>query len=897
MAFRVDEPWMLAIFPVAALLVVWLHLRYRVRSGSLKRRVSLALRLIVVALVTLALAAPSVLSAGDKPSRWLLMDVSGSAEASRADMEKRITEELARADGSERLGVIVYGDGAMVELPLTDEPSLDGVHSAIGGDTSDLDSALRLAGVLLPDGVGGITVLGDELATAKQSTVDLLAAGGVKVDTLTYVSERGADAQITELVTPAQAYEGQSLTIQAVIDSNAAMDGTLALYQNGELTATRAVKLLKGENRFAFTDTAAITGQMRYEARFVADGDTRAKNNRASGFVRVMGKPNVLLVTDGSNVDKLLAASGLSIVSSRPADMPRDSADYLPYDAIVLDNVGYDEASEEQWQTLKSAVQTLGRGLCVLGGDNSYALGGYRGTALEELLPVSIDVRNKQRIPALSLVLVIDKSGSMSMGYFGTPLIEVAKEAAIQAIGVLSERDKAGVIGFDDTAKWAVPFDFVTDTAEIERLIGTMRPGGGTAFYSPLSEAYRVLENSETPQKHVIFLSDGQPADTGYEDIALAMNKAGITLTTVAIGTGADARLMNLLATLGGGRSYVAGEFDDLPKIFTKETMLKSGSYVQNRVFTPIVTEASALTDFGGFPTLDGYLTTVEKTAASVALVTDEDDPLLAWQRSGAGTVVAWTSDARGSWSERLLSWEEAPSFFGGMVAKTLPASSDGGAASAAVKDDILSVSYSTDAADGEGKVEAVIIDGEGTESRLTLSQTGEGLYEGEASADTQGSYGVRIEHTVDGELVGSAECGAVKGFPAEYDLRAQSEGGLRELAEKTGGRELAENDTLSVTELSAARTARSLTGALCIAALVLWLIGVALDKLPWENVVYRLIKRARVSEREDISEAAREKAEKPKPSGKRGRKDKEAFDAAAQTADALLSAAKERRG
>ena len=45
--------------------------------------------------------------------------------------------------------------------------------------------------------------------------------------------------------------------------------------------------------------------------------------------------------------------------------------------------------------------------------------------------------------------------------------------------------------------------------------------------------AYRVLQGAQTPQKHVIFLSDGQPADTGFQNIALAMQKSGITLTTV----------------------------------------------------------------------------------------------------------------------------------------------------------------------------------------------------------------------------------------------------------------------------------------------------------------------------------------------------------------------------
>ena len=40
--------------------------------------------------------------------------------------------------------------------------------------------------------------------------------------------------------------------------------------------------------------------------------------------------------------------------------------------------------------------------------------------------------------------------------------LEAAKEAAMSAVEVLSERDNIGVIGFDDTAKWVVPFQSVS---------------------------------------------------------------------------------------------------------------------------------------------------------------------------------------------------------------------------------------------------------------------------------------------------------------------------------------------------------------------------------------------------------------------------------------------------
>ena len=118
-------------------------------------------------------------------------------------------------------------------------------------------------------------------------------------------------------------------------------------------------------------------------------------------------------------------------------------------------------------------------------------------------------------------------------------------------------------------------------------------------------------------------------------------NKNGITLTTVAVGSGANQRLLRTLAQTGKGRAYAADEFDNLPKIFTKETYLVSGSYVQNRTFTPVIVHDSILTDFPGFPRMTGYLATAEKNLATVELMSDREDPILAWWQYGAGRVLA----------------------------------------------------------------------------------------------------------------------------------------------------------------------------------------------------------------------------------------------------------------
>ncbi|MCI5956489.1 MAG: VWA domain-containing protein [Clostridiales bacterium] len=890
MGLAFEHPWAL-LLALAGIAAVWLaDRRYRLGSASLKRKASLGARMILCVLMALAIAGPSVLTGSGAAARWVLLDVSDSAKDVRPQEEQMVADALEALPDGQRAGVIAFGGDAMVETPMSENPSFTGVHAAVDTQSTNLDEALRLAAALLPDnGAGGLELVTDGKAEVSQATVDMLAARGVRVDVLTFSQETGADAQVSRLEAPVEAYEGQIVPLRVLADANTDMNATLVLYQNGEPVATREVELKKGENRFAFSVEALKTGVVTYEARLVSARDTQARNNSAAAYVRVSGAPAVLMVSEGGTADALFAAAGMRVETIAPSAMPAAADGYLPYDAVILNNVDYEAASEMQWQALEAAVRSLGRGLLALGGDSSYALGGYRGSVAEGLLPVRIDVRDKQRMPALALIICIDKSGSMTAGQFGSTRIEVAKEAAMSAVEVLNEHDFIGVIGFDDTAKWVVPFQNAADLGAIQSQIGTLRADGGTAFYSALYEAYQTLMESDAPQKHVIFLSDGEPADSSFENVALAMQKGGITLTTVAVGSGADSRLMQLLSTLGGGRSYAVGEFDNIPRIFTKETLMVGGQYVQNRTFTPVITENSELTNFEGFPTVDGYLTTVEKPTAHVALASDTEDPLLAWWNVGAGKAVAWTSDAEGAWTNGFLRWEDAPRFFGGMLAKALPGADRDGALESGVSGETLNVRYTLEEAEG-GRAEAEVVLPDGTRQALGLAETAPGQFDGQLDAPSEGAYAIRVTYTQEDGTAHTQEGGAVRGFSQEYDLMQAEGKSLTKLAEQTGGRMLAGAADFWQTPVERATSRQSLRELLCVLTLIWLLMDIALRKLPWEELLGHARPQGQQTQPRRVTKAA--KPPKARTAEKQAR-----AQAAQDTTDALLKAKQARRG
>ena len=879
MSLEFARPLLLLLLPAYIALIYLIDRRGGRRSRRIKHRVARVMRCLLTCLCVLALAAPSVVLPGGQQAVWILADASASARGMQDQMTQSVRTALENKDASVNAGVIAFGGNAMVEKPLAQDGTYNGVTTAVDVQASDLSSALTLASALLPeDAQGRIVVLSDGATEDVRAAAQQLAARGVTVDFQSFSGDALPDAQISQLNVPSRVYQGQSFTVTVQVTANHDTAGTLVLYQNRTPVSSREVTLRRGDNTFTFRDTAADTGVVTYEARLISEGDSCAQNDSMGGYVYVQGAPKLLLVEgrqgEGSEMAAMLSAAAMQYETVLPAQLPYDAEQLRQYDGVVLVNVDYDAADEEQWAALDSAVRVLGRGLTVIGGDSSYALGGYRGSRLEDMLPVTIDVRNKLDLPSLALMLVIDKSGSMSDGMFGTTRLELAKEAAMRAAEVLTPNDQVGVIAFDDAAKWVVNLQKAEDVEAIQNQIGTIRPGGGTAFFTALYEATYALMNAQAQQKHIIFLTDGEAGDTGYLQLCDIMQQNDITLTTVAVGSGADQATLRTLAQQGGGRAYAANEFDNLPKIFTKETYLVSGSYVQNRTFTPVITEQSALTDFEGFPQLSGYLAATEKSLATVSLMSDREDPILAWWQYGSGRVVAFMADSRGAWTSEFLQWDQAAAFYGGMAAFTLPGEEREGQLTTERQGDALRIVYTAPEGAQTGlstSVTALLPDG--TQTQLALQESAPGVYEGEIAAAQLGAYALRVEQRdASGELQRVMEGGAVNGYSGEYDLRNQNaESTLPYLSALTGGREITDSAEMLKSTHAVVRARRDLTQPLLWALMVLLLCDIALRRLSWDVALERYLNARRAARqqpprREKPAETAQKPKEKPKP-------------------------------
>ena len=149
-----------------------------------------------------------------------------------------------------------------------------------------------------------------------------------------------------------------------------------------------------------------------------------------------------------------------------------------------------------------------------------------------------------------------------------------------------------------------------------------------------------------------------------------------ITLSTIAVGSDSDTKLLTGLAQMGSGRYYFTERAADIPKITSRETTIATrSSLVEGRVLPRVTAASPIILGLTGatLPPLSGYVTTAARPRAVTALTSDRGDPFLAHWQLGLGRVVAWTSDTGGPWSAQWRSWPEAERFWQQAVRWTFP--------------------------------------------------------------------------------------------------------------------------------------------------------------------------------------------------------------------------------
>ncbi len=841
----IARPVTLLLLPLlAASLVASLYLL--APRERLKRRTGTVIRFLLLALLVLALAGLSFRSGSDGRAVSFLIDVSRSIPADRA---AAVTEWLDRARSQRRSidqeQVVLFGDGATVEVSygqLSAAPvDLARPHSRIAREATDLAGAIRLSRSSFPEGPARRIVLvtdgnenrGDAVAEARRAVGD-----GVDIVILPINYHRTSETAVLRIDTVSNAPPQSIVTFTPIISSTTdAVAARIHAFVNGLPVGSAEVVLGKGKTRGPeFRVQVGTSGIYDLSVSVQADDDTILRNNEARASVRVLGQAGVLVVEgeagSENHVAALLRSMDIPVVQERPAGLFTTALSYQPYDAIVLSDVSALDLTRAQLEALEVAVRDLGLGCLVLGGEQAFSPGGYRNTALERLLPVDMEIRQKQVLLNGALVLILHTCEFENGNYW-------AQRIARDSIMALTPKDFAGLIIFGSRGdEWFLKLQPVLDPPRLAALITDVPAGDMPSFDSSLRLAAEGLKKVDAHLKHIVVISDGDAAQPNPILIGDIVN-ANITVSAVCVAPHGpeSSKTMAALARWGNGRFYniKAGEVESLPRIFIKEATTLRRNAVSRKPFTPEFSAALGdlpplLRGFGAqLPALAAFTITAAKERAEVPIVTPDGDPVLALWRYGLGETAAFTSAMKGGWLGEWAAWPDLERFFSQVVRGILrKADRSGFHATAVCRGGVATIRLNalTEAGDALDFLEVEgLATRSGDESRaFSMHQKGGGVYEGSFPVRGEGTWLAILRYT-DPETGKPAqlEVPVAVSYPEEFADLTSNASFFRRLSDEAGARLIEPEDNVFAGPADTARSDRSLTGLfLLLAALIL---------------------------------------------------------------------------
>ncbi len=548
------------------------------------------------------------------------------------------------------------------------------------GAESNLQAALQYAYGLFPPGYirrvvlmsDGLQTRGDLLAEANRA-----AEHGVKLHTIPYTRPVPPEVAIREMKMPQRVKVGETFQVKADVYSSRKVKVKANLRQgeshNG-LEPTKEVELEPGLNEVSFDSVVRVAGEVTYALELEIDPkrDRFPDNNRFATTIDVPGRPQVLYIEGAPRYSgplaRALTAQQYDVDVRPPTGFPGGLKELERFDFVIVSDVAKEQMSLQSQNLVEQYVRDLGGGFLFAGGDNGYGLGGWYNTTIARILPVNMETEKRKEMPSVAMVLVIDRSGSMT----GLPM-EMAKKAAQATLEVLSGDDVLEVVAFDSQPHRYVKFQPARNRSRIKNQISRIQPGGGTEIFPALDAAYNDLTVTQARKKHVILLTDGKAPTSGIRDLVTAMIAEGITVTTVGLGGDVDENLLRMVAEVGGGRYHAVPDPNSLPRIFTKETEMIARAAAVEEWF-PVVQTGYAqflkTLDVRSAPLLHGYVSTKVKPSPATELLASEDseEPILARWRVGTGWSLAWTSDVKARWAVEWIGWPGWEKFWGQLV-------------------------------------------------------------------------------------------------------------------------------------------------------------------------------------------------------------------------------------
>jgi Mg-chelatase subunit ChlD len=699
--FRLDWKWLLAIPAWIAFLHYrnyetpwWLHLWLAVPIGMAlipwfkHAGMTGAIRLAIVSLLLVGLTGPEWNLGGKGIDVIIVADRSRSLPANYHSEILEVIRNIESNRGThDRVALVGFGVEPEVEHHLDSATITEQFQKVIPIDGSDLNAAIQQAlGEVDENRPARIIVLtdgeangGNPVYAARQARED-----GVPIDFRLYERSHVGDAAVRGIELPQVISPREPYQFSVDVYSDHETSGVLTIRRDGQVIATQEPELYPGSNRIIFRDIVEQPGIHEYSVSLETEGDPLAENNVGRGIVRVETSPRILVLNaDGQdgNLGRVLKAANLpvdvAVASEHPVTL--DSLD--PYRAVIIENVPASDFGRVKMEALASFVQDLGGGLLLTGGQRSFGVGGYFNSPLDEVLPVSMEMREEHRKGRVAIAIALDRSGSMMASVGGGRVkMDLANIGTAECIRLLSSMDSVSVYAVDSTPHEVQALTPVTDPESIaSNVLRIESMGGGIFVYEALVAAGDSLMDAEQSTRHIILFSDAMDSEEpgNYKQLLADYTDAGITVSVIGLGkkTDIDSQLLIDIAKRGGGNIMFTEDAEELPRLFTEDTMsIARSSFIEADPATQpggiggeLLADGRLLGNLGQgtFPTVGGYNLSYLKPDATSA-VTSTDEYLAPWAAfwyRGLGRAAAITLEVDGEYSGGFGNWDHYDDF------------------------------------------------------------------------------------------------------------------------------------------------------------------------------------------------------------------------------------------
>jgi hypothetical protein len=497
-----------------------------------------------------------------------------------------------------------------------------------------------------------------------------LRSRGIPLDFRLVRDQKENDFRLSEFRFPERVQTGEPFLISVTIRGSTDSSFPLILRRNGQVLTESNIKLVDGLATVEFTDRIQRPGAYEYHAEIRPENDAHLGNNSSKRWIEITGGPRLILVSPYQNdpIEKSLSALGFTVDTIRDPSQLKAGA-LAGARAVILNNVPAHHVPRDFLEALDFFVREQGGGLLMAGGERSFGSGGYFQSAIDPLLPVSMELKNEHRKLSVALAIVMDRSGSMAVKVGGNMTkMDLANSGAANAIDLLGAMDQVTVFAVDSEPTKVVPLTQVQNRkAELGAKVRKIQSAGGGIFvYAGLEAAWKELEKSPAGTRHIILFSDAQDSEEpgAYKNLIHTLTDHGATLSVIGLGTPADvdAALLEDIANRGNGRIFFSDQAVDIPKIFAQETVtIARSAFVKDPVGTQATGRWSEISPkpIEWPKQIDGYNLSYARPDATVSLISTDEyaAPLIAHARRGLGRSAAASFPLGGEYSEFVRNW------------------------------------------------------------------------------------------------------------------------------------------------------------------------------------------------------------------------------------------------